>query len=100
MRVTNERAQFYKELCPKDNGKQVNCYGCHYNEERYETCPSSWGSSLLAADLLEARELIKEMREELREVLVAREHGEAKEMVFITNFAEIEAILERTKEYQ
>ena len=52
-----------------------------------------------AADLLEARELIKEMREELREVLVSREHGEAKEMVFITNFAEIESILERTKEY-
>ena len=56
-------------------------------------------SGNMALDLLEARELIKEMREELREVLVAREHGEAKEMVFITNFAEIEAILERTKDY-
>ena len=57
-------------------------------------------SSEMALDILEAYELIKEMREELREVLVSREHGEAKEMVFITNFAEIESILERTKEYQ
>lgn len=77
MRVTDEQA-----MCDKSNFPDMS--------DLYK----------YAADLLEARELIKEMREELREVLISREHGEAKEMVFIANFTEIESILERTKEYQ
>ena len=86
MRVTNEQARKDSKINPSEISFLQSMF-FPVTIENY------------ARDLLETRELIKEMREELREVLVSREHGEAKEMVFITNFAEIEAILERTKEY-
>ena len=96
MRVTNEQARAITICLESGIDCPVNCP--NYGKDNCESHDITGVN--LASDLLDARELIKEMREELREVLVSREHGEAKEMVFITNFAEIEAILERTKEYQ
>lgn len=91
MRVTNEQAEKIKALCKSINN--TNCYGCRYTDEKYEFCPSTRNAPQLAADLLEARELIKEMREMIAFHVVQYPGCECR---YCTKEREL---MERTKEY-
>lgn len=56
--------------------------------------------TVIAADLLEARELIKEMREQLLAVVSTASTPTTKgESVYINNYIEMRAVLEKTKEH-
>lgn len=55
----------------------------------------------LSADLLEARELIKEMREVLSEVLATASPAITNgELVYIGSFKDIRELLEKSSEYE
>ena len=88
MRVTNEQAMKIKSLCRKESPTD-SCNGCRYTDNSYDYCPSTWDAPSLAADLLEAQELIKEMRSfiEMLETLNSKE------------FNEHVRLLEKSKEY-
>lgn len=98
-RVTNEQA---KEI--RDGFFQSLIVGREYDGER--GCVTTQAGSV-AADLLDARELndkqeeiIKEMREQLCAVVSTASTPTTKgELVYINNYIEMRAILEKTKEY-
>ena len=81
MRVTTKDAERIKGLCRSQNN--TNCYGCQYADDIYDFCPSTWNAPQLAADLLEARKLLKK----------------AIDLLEYCNEDGVSDFLERTKEY-
>jgi len=55
----------YEELLQMENCKNIYCHDCNC---KMSCKGEKWTISELAADLLEARELIKEMREDLLKI--------------------------------
>jgi len=85
MRVTNEQIDAVL-ICHK----QMQCSECKYDKTLDDCQPTQ---EQFAADLLEARELINEMRE----VIEAYAHGMKYDMNAIR--VKSDALLEKTKEY-
>jgi hypothetical protein len=80
MRVTNERAQ--------------SAIKAHHITGNLTNIVKDY-----AADLLEARELIKEMREQLSAVVSTASTPTTKgELVYVNNYIEMRELLERTKD--
>ena len=98
MRITNEQAMKIKSLCRKES-QTDSCNDCRYNDNSYDYCPSTWYAPSLAADLIDARELIKEMRSKL---LVGGIQATEDMTMFRSIPVDVEIIrdlIKRTKEY-
>ena len=68
MRVTNETANRISVLCKKQN-ETDSCYGCRYDDIKYEFCPATWNAPNLSLDLLDARKIIDEQTALIREMV-------------------------------
>lgn len=106
MRVTNETANRISVLCKKQN-ETDSCYGCRYDDIKYEFCPATWNAPNLSLDLLDARKiideqtaLIREMVSELKDIESLAETRTIKgELVYVSSFKEIRDLLEKSKDY-
>ena len=88
MRVSNE-----------DANTVIKNYEYYFDKAYIAMSESVTETYKYAADLLEARELIKEMREEIGAVVATESTPTTKgELVYISNFVEMRELLERTKE--
>ena len=104
MRVSNKDVKNISALCQKVSGKD-HCGGCKYDDDKYDYCPETWYASSLAADLLEARELIKELTNGF-EIVRDNTLNPAHSMTVLgleettdANHKLALALLEKTKEY-
>lgn len=88
MRITNEQIDAIR-ICHS----QLQCSDCKYDKTLDDCDPAKLQ---LAADLLEAREFIKEMRTALKD-LVGRMDVEGEDA--LASFNKAESILDKSKEY-